>query len=171
MLYWKPYQYKVYYYDKDIVCTIYQSFYTKGQLISNEILVSSILPKNELENVNFCPSLLEQNFFHWFFGRIETQNRHYKVNWPLFWVILYKEPFSQKYLLWITLETIFILPKGRWSRKWQFSLTLCNENVLMLGVGGSKKPQITLLVIYIFGTDSVGRQQKWKWCPRTKQKF
>ena len=25
--------------------------------------MSSILPKNELENVNFCPSLLEQIFF------------------------------------------------------------------------------------------------------------
>ena len=62
------------------------------------------------------------------------------------------------------LETIFIIRKGigegGQSRKWQFSLTLCNENVLMLGVGGSKKPQITLLVIYIFGKDSVGRQQK-----------
>ena len=33
---------------------------------------------------------------------------------------------------------------GRWSRKGQFSLTLCNETVLRQGVGGSKKPQITL---------------------------
>ena len=31
---------------------------TKGQLISKGIFVSSIHPKNELENVNFCPSLL-----------------------------------------------------------------------------------------------------------------
>ena len=71
MLYWKPYQYKVYYYDKDIVCTIYQSFYTKGQLISNEILVSSILPKNELENVNFCPGLLGQKFLFCFLGELK----------------------------------------------------------------------------------------------------
>jgi hypothetical protein len=37
--------------------------------------VSSILPKNELENVNFCPSLLGQNFFVRFFGRIEKNKK------------------------------------------------------------------------------------------------
>ena len=32
---------------------------------------------------------------------------------------------------------------GGWSRKWQFSLTLCNENLLTQEEGGSKKPQNT----------------------------
>ena len=32
-------------------------------LSQNEILVSSILLKNELENVDFCPTLLGQKFF------------------------------------------------------------------------------------------------------------
>jgi hypothetical protein len=39
-------------------------------------LVSPILPKNELENFDFCPSLLEQptgaEIFRLFFGRIEN---------------------------------------------------------------------------------------------------
>ena len=44
---------------------------------------------------------------------------------------------------------IFILCKdmgvGGWSRQWQFSLTLCSENVLTYRwVGGSKKTQDTL---------------------------
>ena len=36
-----------------------------------EILVSSILPKNEPENVNFCPSLLEQKLFVHFLGELK----------------------------------------------------------------------------------------------------
>jgi hypothetical protein len=43
----------------------------KGQLISKEILVSLILPKNELENVNLCPSLLGQKFFVCFLGELK----------------------------------------------------------------------------------------------------
>ena len=39
-----------------------------------EILVSSILPKNEPENVNFCPSLLEQKFLVRFLGELKKQN-------------------------------------------------------------------------------------------------
>ena len=38
-----------------------------------EILVSSILSKNELENVNFCPSLLRQKFFVRFLGELKNQ--------------------------------------------------------------------------------------------------
>ena len=38
-----------------------------------EILVSSVLPKNELENVNFCPSLLGQKFFISFCGELKNQ--------------------------------------------------------------------------------------------------
>ena len=33
-----------------------------------ELLVSSIPPKNKLENVNFCPGLLGLNFFLFVFG-------------------------------------------------------------------------------------------------------
>ena len=36
-----------------------------------EILVSSILPKDELENVNLCPSLQGQNFFFSFLGELK----------------------------------------------------------------------------------------------------
>ena len=36
------------------------------------MLVSSILPKNVLEDSNFCPSLLGQKFFVCFFGRFEN---------------------------------------------------------------------------------------------------
>ena len=47
-----------------------------------------------------------------------------------------------------SLGAIFILRKdigvGGWSRKWQFSLTLCSEKSLRRWVGGSKKPQNTL---------------------------
>ena len=49
----------------------------KGQLISKEILVSSILPKNERENFSFCPSLLGQKFFVRFFGRIENTKKSF----------------------------------------------------------------------------------------------
>ena len=35
----------------------------------------SILPKNKLENVNFCPSLLGQKFFIPFFGKLKTKQK------------------------------------------------------------------------------------------------
>ena len=35
--------------------------------------MSSILPKNELENVNFCPSLLGQKFFVRFLEELKIQ--------------------------------------------------------------------------------------------------
>ena len=46
----------------------------KGQLISKCFLVSSILPKNELENLNLCPSLLGQKFFVRFLEELKNQN-------------------------------------------------------------------------------------------------
>ena len=48
-----------------------------------EILVSSILPKNELENVNFCPSLLGQTFFVRFFGELKKTKSPFEINCPL----------------------------------------------------------------------------------------
>ena len=38
-----------------------------------EILVSSILPQNELENVDFCSSLLGQKFFVRFLGKLKKK--------------------------------------------------------------------------------------------------
>jgi hypothetical protein len=46
----------------------------KGQLISKCFLVSSILPKNELENLNLCPSLLGQKFFVRFLEELKNKN-------------------------------------------------------------------------------------------------
>ena len=67
------------------------------------------------------------------------------------------EQFSKQNTIWchlplrneeFTLEAIFKLRKdievGGWSRKWQFSLSLCSEISLPRWVGGSKKPQNTL---------------------------
>ena len=49
------------------------------------------------------------------------------------------------------LGAVFILRKGKGgvggSRKWQFSLTLCNENKGPRGEGGSEKGQKTPYVI------------------------
>ena len=45
--------------------------------------MSSILPKNELENVNFCPSLLRQKFFVRFLGELKTLKFPFEINWPL----------------------------------------------------------------------------------------
>ena len=62
----------------------------KVSLSRKVILVSSILPKNELKNFNFCPILLivtnnvynptGAEMFHSFFGRIEKTNRHFEIN-------------------------------------------------------------------------------------------
>ena len=43
-----------------------------------EILVSSILPKNEPENVNFCPSLLEQKFLVRFLGELKEPKKPFR---------------------------------------------------------------------------------------------
>jgi hypothetical protein len=45
-----------------------------------EILVSSILLKNELENVNFCPSLLGQKFVVCFLGELKKSKSSFKIN-------------------------------------------------------------------------------------------
>ena len=45
--------------------------------------MSSILPKNELENSNFCPSLLGQKFFVRFLGELKKPRSPFEINWPL----------------------------------------------------------------------------------------
>ena len=45
--------------------------------------MSSILPKNELENVNFCPNLLGQKFFVPFLGELKKPKSHFEINRPL----------------------------------------------------------------------------------------
>ena len=49
----------------------------------NVFLGSSILPKNELENFNFCPSLLGQTFFIRFLEELKTQKSPFEIDWPL----------------------------------------------------------------------------------------
>ena len=49
----------------------------------NVFLGSSILPKNELENFNFCPGLLGQKFFVRFLEELKTQKSPFEINWPL----------------------------------------------------------------------------------------
>jgi hypothetical protein len=46
-------------------------------------LVSSILPKNELENSIFCPSLLRQKFFVRFLEELKIPKSPFEINWPL----------------------------------------------------------------------------------------
>jgi hypothetical protein len=41
--------------------------------------MSSILPKNELENHNFCPSLLGQKFFVRFLEELKKLKRRLKL--------------------------------------------------------------------------------------------
>ena len=48
-----------------------------------EILVSSIIPKNELENVDFCPSLLGQKLFVRFLEELKKSKSSFEINWPL----------------------------------------------------------------------------------------
>ena len=45
--------------------------------------MSLILPKSELENVKFCPSLLGQKLFVRFLGELKTLKFPFKINWPL----------------------------------------------------------------------------------------
>ena len=42
--------------------------------------LSSILPKNELANVNFCPSLLGQKFFACFLGELKKTKSPFESN-------------------------------------------------------------------------------------------
>ena len=43
----------------------------------------SILPKNELENYNVCPSLLGQKFFVHFLEELKKTKIHFDINRPL----------------------------------------------------------------------------------------
>ena len=43
-------------------------------------LVSSILPKNELKNSNFCPSLLGQKFFVRFLEELKNPKFPFEIN-------------------------------------------------------------------------------------------
>ena len=45
-----------------------------------QILVSSILPKNKLENVNFGPSLPGQKFFVRFLGELKNPKSPFEIN-------------------------------------------------------------------------------------------
>ena len=47
--------------------------------------MSSILPKNELENVNFCLSLLGQKFSGCFLGELKKPKSPFEINLPLVW--------------------------------------------------------------------------------------
>ena len=66
-------------------------------------MVSPILPKNELENSNFCPSLLRQKMFVRFLGGLKKPKCPFEINWPLLRqsVVLYRA------LLLTTLESIY----------------------------------------------------------------
>ena len=55
----------------------------KCQLISKCLFGASNSPKNELENSNFCPSLLGQKFFVWFLRELKTTKCPFKINGPL----------------------------------------------------------------------------------------
>ena len=55
----------------------------KGQLISKGNFSVFNSPKNELENVNFCASLLEQNFFVRFLGELKKPKSPFEINCPL----------------------------------------------------------------------------------------
>ena len=73
-------------------------------------MVSSILPKNELENSNFCPSLMGQKFFVRFMEELKTQKSPCEINWPLKKIDfsnLHSLPLFQKFcILWNTPEQV-----------------------------------------------------------------
>jgi hypothetical protein len=50
---------------------MYEKLPAKGQLISKGNFSVFHSPINELENVNFCPSILGQNFFLRFLGELK----------------------------------------------------------------------------------------------------
>ena len=55
----------------------------KGHLILKGNFSVFNSPKNELENVNFCPSLLGQKFFVRFLGELKKTKSPFETNWPL----------------------------------------------------------------------------------------
>jgi hypothetical protein len=55
--------------------------HAKGQLISKCIFgVFNSSKKNELENFNFCPSLMGQKFFVRFLEEMKTPKRLFEIN-------------------------------------------------------------------------------------------
>ena len=46
-----------------------------------QVLVSSILPNLKLENVDFCPSLMGQNFFVRNFGDLKKTKSPFEIKW------------------------------------------------------------------------------------------
>ena len=44
--------------------------------------------KTELENSNFCPSLLGQKFLVHFLEELKKTKNPFKINWPLVWPVL-----------------------------------------------------------------------------------
>ena len=52
----------------------------KGQLISKGNFSVFNSPKNELENVNFCLSLLGQKFFVRFLGELKKPKSPFEIN-------------------------------------------------------------------------------------------
>ena len=45
--------------------------------------MSSVLPKNEIEHSNLCPSLLGQKFFVRFLVELKKTKSRFKIKWPL----------------------------------------------------------------------------------------
>ena len=82
--------------------------------------------------LHLLPEIHFAAFYHWCF----SPGRNFVSGADGSGVVLSKEP--SLYVLRKNIEV------GGWSRKWQFFLTLCYENVLSKWVGGSKKPQKTL---------------------------
>ena len=68
-------------------------------------MVSSILPKNELKNSNFCPSPLGQKFFFRFLEELKKTKCPFEINWPLI-TLIFCHYFTLNLVrnLWISLE-------------------------------------------------------------------
>ena len=75
--------------------------------------MSSILPRNELENVNFCHGLLGQKFFVRFLGELKKPKSPFEINWPL-----------QFLLNTLSCHCMNIAEKFAW--KWQCSFRIYN---------------------------------------------
>ena len=61
-----------------------------------EILASSIIPKNELENFYCYPSLLGQKFFIIFLEELKKLKSPFEINWPLYYSLSF---YTEK--LWL----------------------------------------------------------------------
>ena len=68
-----------------LLCTVmckrnHQTYILKGQLISKGNFCVFNSPKNQLENVNFCPSQLGQKFFVRFLGELKKPKSPFEIN-------------------------------------------------------------------------------------------